>query len=267
MKNNRIGFIGAGNIASAIIYGILKSDYIIPKNIYVFDVDEAKKKSFSGLGVNTVSSSKELVETVDYVFLTVKPQVYPIVLEEIKDVASDKCFIDVAAGITTRFVKNFLSKTSSVIRVMPNTPLMVGCGSTALVNDENVTDAQFDYISKIFASSGITVTVDEQHINTVTAISGSSPAFILQFAKCLIEFGTSQGMNEADVKKLVLNTIEGSAKLALNSENAISTLIENVTSPGGTTAAGREVLDSGSFDTLIKKCLDRTVKRAEELTK
>lgn len=267
MKNKRIGFIGTGNIASAIIFGILNLDYIIPENIYVFDLDETKKNSFLRLGLNTVSNSKELVESVDYVFLTIKPQVYQSVLAEIKDVSFGKCFIDVAAGITIGFVKSILGEDATVIRVMPNTPLTVGCGSTALVKAENVTDEQFEFISKIFASLGATVTVDEEYINTVTAISGSSPAFILQFAKSLIEFGVSSGMEESDVKKLVLNTFIGSAKLALNSENDISTLIENVTSPGGTTAAGRQVLKDGNFDVLIKNCLQKTVKRAEELTK
>lgn len=267
MKNNKIGFIGAGNIATAIISGILNAGYITPENIYVFDIYENKKKALLNLGVNAASSSNELVEIVDYIFLTVKPQIYPIILEEIKDVSSGKCFIDVAAGITIDFVKKILGEDTAVIRVMPNTPLTVGCGSTAIVKGKNVTDSQFEFVNKIFASSGVTVTVDEKHINVVTAISGSSPAFILQFAKSLVEFGVSQGLDSADAERLVLNTIVGSAKLALESESSIKTLIENVTSPGGTTAAGREVLDKAGFDKLIHSCLDNTLIRAMELTK
>ena len=200
MKNKKIGFIGAGNIASAIISGILKSDYIIPENISVFDIDKAKIEDFSDLGIGKAFSSKKLVETSDYIFLTVKPQVYPSLIEEIKDETKGKCFISVAAGITIDFVESILGCDTSIIRVMPNTPLTVGRGSTALVKGKNATCEQFEFINRIFSSSGVTVMTNEEHINTVTAISGSSPAFILQFAKNLIDFGISQGMDESDVK-------------------------------------------------------------------
>lgn len=267
MKNNKIGFIGAGNIATAIICGILKSDYIIPENIFVFDVDEDKKTAASSLGVTLVSSEIELVKEADFVFLTVKPQIYPVVLEKIKDCSNGKCFIDVAAGITIDFVKSVLGPNASVVRVMPNTPLTVGCGSAALVKGQGVTDAEFNFIKEVFNSSGVSVTVLEKDINTVTAISGSSPAFILQFAKNIIDFAVLKGMAEEDAKILVLNTFIGSAKLAMESKDDIKTLIEKVTSPGGTTAAGRETLDNLGFDTIINSCLENTVKRADELTK
>ncbi len=267
MKNNKIGFIGAGNIASAIIGGILKADYIIPENIFVFDVDEDKKLALAAYGVSLVSSAKELAEKSDFVFLTVKPQVYPVVLEDIKAYSKDKCFIDVAAGITIDFVKKVLGQDTAVIRVMPNTPLTVGCGSAALVKGANVTEEQFIFVKEIFSSSGVSVSVEEKHINTVTAISGSSPAFILQFAKNIIDFAVSKGMTKKDAETLVLNTFIGSAKLAMESKDDIETLIENVTSPGGTTAAGRKALNSLGFDETINSCLEETVKRAIELTK
>ena len=267
MKNYKIGFIGAGNIASAIIQGILSSGYIIPKNIYVYDIDDNKKNRFFDSGVNAADNPSELAKCVDYIFLTVKPQIYPDVLNEIKDIAFNKCVIDVAAGITIDYVKSFIGKNTSVIRVMPNTPLTIGHGSTAIVREQPVTDEQFSFVKGIFESSGVTVTVDEKFINVVTAINGSAPAFILQFAKCIIDYGVSCGIEKSDAEKMVLNTVIGSGILALKSTDDIANLIENVTSKGGTTAAGREVLDRSDFENIIIQCLDKTLERANELTK
>ena len=150
---------------------------------------------------------------------------------------------------------------------MPNTPLTIGHGSTAIVREQPVTDEQFLFVKGIFESSGVTVTVDEKYINAVTAINGSAPAFILQFAKHLIDYGVSCGIEKCDAEKMVLNTVIGSGLLALKSTDDIARLIENVTSKGGTTAAGREVLDNSDFENIITLCHDKTQERANELTK
>ncbi len=267
MSSKKIGFIGCGNIASAIIGGGLAAGYIKYNNLFLFDTNCAKTKAFCSEGATLCKSAKELVSLCDYVFLTVKPQIYDIVLSEIAPFSKDTCFVSVAAGITIDYVKKLLGYDAPVIRVMPNTPLLVGEGASALVLREPVSSEQFDFVSELFSCSGQCVSVDEKLINTVTAISGSAPAFILRFAKVLIEFGVKNGMSYEDSATLVLATVYGSGELAFCSEESIDTLIKNVTSPNGTTYAGLCSMDKTGFDSSLNECLEATLKRAEELTK
>ncbi len=267
MKKYKIGFIGTGNIATAIYNGITTSGYITHDKIMVFDTNEDKVASFVSSGSALSKNAKDLVSCCEFVFLTVKPQIYPLVLGEIKDVCKDVCLVDVAAGISIRYIKETLGFNLPVIRVMPNTPISVGLGSTALVKEAPVTDAQFEFIKGCFDSCGITAVVDEDKINTVIAVSGSSPAYIMRLAKIISEYGINNGLSETDSIKLAAQTFAGCAKMIMNGNENISALISNVTSPNGTTFEGLKSLDQDSFDEIINKCLDSTVRRAEELSK
>lgn len=264
---NKVGFIGAGNIATAIINGAINSGYIIPEQIYIFDLDSQKLDALSKCGVNTCASEVELTKVCDYVFLTIKPQVYESVLNVIAPHSENTCFIDVAAGISIDYVKSLLGNDTPVIRVMPNTPLMYGCGASALVKVEPVTDEQFSFVKGFFESCGVVATVEENLIDTVIAISGSAPAYIMRFANQLITYGSNNGLTKDDASKLVLQTLVGCAKMINSSDKDVSELIRMVTSPNGTTQAGLESLDKTDFDLSIKECLDATVKRAKELSK
>lgn len=266
MKNYNVGFIGAGNIATAIINGITSSGYIKTESLYVFDTSSDKLQSFKDKGFVVCSSAEELVQNCDFVFLTVKPQVYETVLNQIKNCAENTCFVDVAAGISIDFVKKTLGFDAPVIRVMPNTPLLYGFGATALVHASPVTDAQFSFVKGCFDSCGITVVVDEEHINTITAISGSAPAYIMRTAKNFIDFAENNGMSRSDAESLVLQTLIGSANMILKSDNSIDELIKNVTSPNGTTEAGLKSLNNDEFDKTVENCLNATVNRAKELS-
>lgn len=268
MSDFQIGFIGAGNIATAIFNGVTSSGYIKSDDVCVFDVDIQKTSAFSKKGATVVSSTEELVRKCDFVFLTVKPQIYYSVLESIKDVVdSNVCLIDVAAGISIKYIKSILGFDASVVRVMPNTPLMYGNGATALVKCAPVTNEQFNFVKGCFDACGVTCIVDEEQINTVIAVSGSAPAYVMRFAKVLIDYAVSNGLNESDAELLVTGTLIGSAKMALQSERTISDLIKMVTSPNGTTEKGLEALDDSGFDEDLLACLNATVKRAEELSK
>ena len=198
-------------------------------------------------------------------FLTVKPQVYAVVLNSIKEFAVNTCFVDVAAGISISYIKDKLGFDAPVVRVMPNTPLMYGLGSSALVKCEPVTDSQFNFVRGCFDSCGITCVVDEELINTVIAVSGSAPAYVMKFTKSLIDYAVDNGMEQEDAQKLVLQVLSGCSKMVSSSECTISELIDMVTSPKGTTEAGLKSLDADNFDLTVKNCLDATVKRAEEL--
>ncbi len=267
MANDKIGFIGCGNIASAIIGGSVNSGYIKPQNIYVFDTDSTKKASFCELGANCLTSASALVNECDFVFLTVKPQVYASVLDEIKAVADNTCFVAVAAGITISYIKAQLGFDAPVVRVMPNTPLMFSEGAAAIVRDSAVTNEQFEFVRGFFSCCGIVEEVSEDNINTVTAISGSAPAYVMRFAKNFIEYAVENGMTVESAEALVLKAISGTAEMVRRSDESIDRLIRNVTSPNGTTEAGLRSMDENGFDETVKACLTKTENRAKELTR
>lgn len=264
---NKVGFIGAGNIASAIINGALNAGYIMPEQIYLYDLDATKLSCFSEKGVNLCSSEIELTKSCDFVFLTIKPQVYETVLTKLASCSDGTCFVDVAAGISIDYVKSILGNNAHVVRVMPNTPLMYGMGASALVKVSPVTDVEFDYVKGFFESCGVVSVVSEDLINTVIAISGSAPAYMMRFLNQFINYGIDNGMSADDSAKLVLQTVVGCAKMITSSDKEISELIKMVTSPNGTTQAGLETLDAENFDLSLKECFDSTVKRAKELSK
>ena len=267
MFDYKIGFIGTGNIASAIFGGITSSGYIKPKSVYVFDTDPAKTNAFCKGGAVALSSAEEVTALCDFVFLTVKPQIYPTVLSFIKPFAANTCFVSVAAGITIDFVKDALGFNAPVVRVMPNTPMLYGYGSSGIVRSEPVTDEQFDFVKGCFDSCGVTSVVDESLINVVTAVSGSAPAYIMLFAKCFIDYAVRCGINSEDAKKLVLQVFKGSAEMIEADSRTPEELIKMVTSPNGTTQAGLTSLEAAAFEKVVSNCLDATVRRADELTK
>lgn len=267
MQNYNIGFIGCGNIANAIIAGAVNSGYIKHENLYMFDTDVSKLNQYVDNGAVICNSSEELVSKCDFVFLTIKPQVYDTVLREIRTVSENTCFVAVAAGITIKHIKEILGFDAPVIRIMPNTPLMYGEGASALVFESPVTVEQFSFIQCMFECSGVTVKIEEKDINTVTAISGSAPAYVMRLASDFINFAKANGMDEASARALVLQTFKGTAEMVRQSSESIDTLIKNVTSPNGTTEAGLKSMDSSGFDEIVNNFLDATVKRAEELTK
>ena len=267
MAEDKVGFIGAGNIAGAIFNGIVSSGYIKPSNVLVYDPIKEKTDAFTAKGAVYAESAPKLTELCDFVFLTVKPQIYEEVLNSIKFVADNTCFIDVAAGITISYVKSILGANTAVVRVMPNTPLMYGTGSSAIVKDKSVSDAQFNFVKGCFDSSGVTCVVDEKHIDTVTAVSGSAPAYIMLMMNSFIDFATKQGMNAEDAKKIIVGAFSGTANMVNSDKRDIEELIRMVTSPKGTTEEGLSSLNNDNFKQVIDNCLSATLKRAKELSK
>lgn len=269
MNLNGIGFIGAGNIASAIIGGMIQSGYIKSEFITAYDLDSAKlERLSSAYNIRAAAAASEVVETCKYVFLTVKPQVYDAVLAEIAPaVRADTCLVDVAAGVTIRFVKDKIGKDCKVIRVMPNTPLLMGQGASALVKLAPVTDEEFDFIRGVFESSGVTAVVEEPMIDAVIGVSSSSPAFVFRFAKNIIESGVAAGLSEENATRLMAQTLIGSAHMITDSGMSIDELIKMVSSPNGTTVAGLAAMDATGFDAAVKAGADASIARSIELRK
>lgn len=263
----RTGFIGSGNIAGAIVSGIIKKEVVSPSDIYVFDVDSEKLSEFcSAKSVNACGSISEIVKNSDYIVLSVKPQNYRDVLDEIASQQLDgKVFVSVAAGISIDFVKSIIGKETKVVRVMPNTPLLLGEGATAACRDELVTDEEFERACSLFSCGGKLAVLDEAQMNAVIAVNGSSPAYLFLFAKAVCEYAKSVGIDEENAKILFAQTMIGSAKMITDSGDDLQTLIDKVTSKGGTTAAALNVFYEKGFTDCIEEAMAACTKRAEEL--
>ncbi len=259
----KVGFIGAGNMASAIINGIINKELYSPSSIYVFDIDKVKVDSFVLRGINGVTSAGNLTKECDIIFLAVKPQNFNDVLPLIKaDYLPSKIVVSIAAGISTAFIKSFLGEDAKVIRTMPNTPLMLGYGATAMSHVSPVTDNEFASIRKIFEAVGVSAVVSEDKMNEVVSVNGSSPAYVYLFAKAMIDSAVSQGIDGDTAASLIFQSILGSAYMLIDSGSTPEELIKMVSSPGGTTLRALESFEAtgyaASVDTAMKACTQRS---------
>jgi len=261
IKDRTIGFIGAGNMAEALIRGLLNSGRATPQRLAAFDVRSERLEYLNReLGIGKVPANLELVASADVLVLAVKPQNVEAVLEEICNCAwSGKTVVSIIAGTSTAYIESKLGKGVRVVRAMPNTPMLVGQGMTGLAKGRWATDEDLGLAREMFASAGKVIVVDENLINAVTAVSGSGPAYFFYVADALEEAARELGFAAEDARTLAVQTAFGSATLLAQSAETAAELRKKVTSPGGTTQAAIEVLDrEGARETFIE-----AVKRAE----
>ena len=254
-----IGFIGGGNMAEALIKGIVaKQDIIVsePRD----DRRDYLEKTYH---VKTTPDNKEVVKHCTIIILAVKPQNMDEVTAEISDMTSDKIIVSIAAGIPLSYLSSRL-KTSKIIRVMPNTPALIQEGMSVMSMCECIHDKEISIIKDIFMSVGLLLMLPEKYMNAVTALSGSGPAFFAYFVEALIEGGVKMGLDKADAQTLAIQTMLGTARL-LDTGMAPAKLREMVTSPGGTTAAGLKVSQERGFKDVVIATLEAATNRAKEL--
>lgn len=266
---NQIGFIGGGNMTSAIIGGVVKNRTFPANQICVYDIHEEKRENLHrNLGVLPMDSACELVKMCSIVFLAVKPQSFPSMLTEIRPViGKDKTLVSIAAGITSFSIVSALSCDCPVIRAMPNTPLTLGKGATAVCRTENVADETYHLVTKLFSACGVVSQIDESQMNAVISVNGSSPAYIYLLAKAVLESARKQGINPSVSLPLFCQTLAGSAEMLLKSGNTPDELIQKVSSRGGTTIAALNVLEKNHFERIIDEAMKACTARAEELGK
>ncbi|MEN2994342.1 MAG: pyrroline-5-carboxylate reductase [Thermodesulfovibrio sp.] len=258
-----IGFIGGGNMAEALIRGLVKDG---KKNIIVSEpVDERRKYIERSYGVRTTSSNKEVVSSCEIIILAVKPQNIREVLEEIKDFISEKhTVVSIAAGIPLKLIQKYL-KTDKLIRAMPNLAAIVGESMTVLALCECLETKIIAPVRDIFMSVGKVVTLPESYMNLVTSLSGSGPGFLCYILEQFIDVATELGFAEDIARELILQTFIGTAKL-LDSGIPPDKIRQKVTSPGGTTEAGLRVLSQSELREILLKTLKEAIKRAEQLS-
>jgi pyrroline-5-carboxylate reductase len=260
-----VGFLGAGNMANAIIRGIQNSTLSSQYTIMVYDIDVTKCEKMARQGVAVAESALSLVEGCSIVFLAVKPQNYGDLLEEIREVATvDQTFVSIAAGISTVYIQQVLGKPCPVVRAMPNTPLLLGQGATALCPN-HVSEAAFQQVCEIFRASGLVEILPEHLMNAVISVNGSSPAYVYLMVKTMVDHAVSYGIDEKTALRLVCQTFVGSASMLLESGSTPDELIQTVSSPGGTTLRALDALREDGFCAALEDAMDRCTRRAEEL--
>ena len=263
---NKIAFIGAGNMASAICGGILSANTTLPSDIILYDKFTEQYSKFNS-ECNHANSIKEAVEFADYIFFSVKPQNIKDILSEIAKIdISKKVFISICAGITINSIESALGKVK-IVRTMPNTPLLIGQGVTALCKNDAVSDDEFAFATSLFATSGYTTEAKEEDINKITAITSSSPAYVYLFAKAMLEGAKKIGFGEKNALEMICKTIIGSANMILQDERSVDDLIKMVKSPNGTTERALNVFEDKKFLEIVGEAMDACAKRADELAK
>jgi pyrroline-5-carboxylate reductase len=268
----RIGFIGGGNMAEAMIKG-MKSQGI--KDIRVSEPREERRHYLQqNYGIETTVSNKEVASLCNIIILAIKPQNMETVLDEISEIVTDeKTVVSIAAGITLASLSLKL-KTKKLIRVMPNTPALVQEGMTVmsfppeadqpLAESECFSDRDISIVREIFMSIGKVITLPERYMDAVTALSGSGPAFFALFIEAMVEGGIKMGLNRADALALAVQTAMGTSKL-LDTGMSPSEIREMVTSPGGTTAAGLKIFDEKGFKDAVIAAVKAATNKAKEL--
>lgn len=272
MKTKKIGFIGAGNMASSLINGLIASGQT-PESIWIADINPESLSSLTkDFAVNIASSNDELVKAVDVVVLAVKPQVLCSVAEQISGVIAEHqvLVVSIAAGINQTSLAKWLGADTAIVRCMPNTPALVQTGATALHANVNVTDEQRDLAENILRAVGISLWLeDEADLDAVTAVSGSGPAYFFLLMEAMETAALALGLNEQQARLLILQTALGAAKIAMESSESPAKLRQRVTSPGGTTQAAIQHFEQGGFSDLVIQAIhaahNRSVSMAKEL--
>lgn len=266
-----IGFVGSGNMAEALIKGVITANVYAPENVFISDI-RAERLKFLAEKYNVIvcEENSELAAKVQTVVLSIKPQNMTEALESIKDaIDTDKLVISIAAGIKVANVTDILGDIA-IVRVMPNTPALIGEGASAMFANEQA-KPMLDKAMAIFSSVGKAVVVeDEDLIDAVTAVSGSGPAYYFLLMEEMIKAGVELGLPEDVAKDLVLQTAKGAGLLAVEADKngeSPAELRRKVTSPGGTTEAALKVLAAGEISELISAAITRARDRGRELAK
>jgi pyrroline-5-carboxylate reductase len=269
---NRIGFIGGGNMATSLISGIAAQGDASLKNLWVFEPNAEKAKTLAlEFGINRAKDNAELIANSDIVVIAVKPQVLQQVLTPcVNDFKQQQpLIISIVAGIAAASIEKWLEGDYSIVRVMPNTPALIGMGACGLFANQKVDQQQRDAAAKLCNSVGISAWVNsEADIDSVTALSGSGPAYFMLFIQGLIEAAVAAGLSADTARALAVQTAAGAAQLiSASNDTPLQTLINNVTSPNGTTEKALQSFANANLKHVIADAFDAARTRSDELAK
>lgn len=267
--DKKIGFIGSGNMGGAMIGGIIKSGLVPQGNIYVSDISEPSlarvKESY---GVNVTTDNTEVAKACDIIVLSVKPYLYPAVIEEIKEVVKeDVLIIVIAAGQSSAAVERLFGRDIKIVKTMPNTPALVGEGMAAIAPAANVSREETEEVAAIFNSFGKSEIVPEHLMDAVTAVSGSSPAYVYMFIEAMADAAVAEGMPRAQAYKFAAQSVLGSARMVLETGKHPGELKDMVCSPGGTTIDAVTKLEETGFRSSVMQAMKACADKSREMAK
>lgn len=260
----KIGFIGTGNMGRAMMGGMIKAGIVDPENVMASDIFQAVVDEVAEeYSVKATTDNREVVDFADIVFLAVKPQYLPGAIDGIKDMDfSNKVVVSIAAGQSLEKLTGLFGKKIKLIRVMPNTPALVGEGMSALSPNELVSDDESETVLHLFESFGEAEIVPEKLQDAVVGISGSSPAYVYMFIEALADGAVAEGMPRKQAYKFAAQAVLGSAKMVLETGEHPGVLKDNVCSPGGTTIEAVATLEALGFRNAVieaeRVCIDKS---------
>jgi pyrroline-5-carboxylate reductase len=261
-----IGFIGAGNMAEAMIRGLLRGDDFAPAQVSASGPREERMRELrEAYGIEATTDNK-VPAAAQIVVLSVKPQIMGRVLEEVAEtIAPDALVISIAAGIPVSTIQARLASGTRVIRAMPNTPALVDAAATAIAGGEHARESDLADAKRIFDSIGLTVILEESQMDAVTGLSGSGPAYVFLILEALSDAGVKVGLSRRTAQLLAAQTVLGSAKLLLETNEHPGRLKDMVTSPGGTAITGLHTLENGGVRTTLMNAVEAATRRSREL--
>ena len=266
----KIGFLGAGNMATAIVRGAVAGDVVAGADVHVFDTDDAKAATLAeSVGGHAAASADELVAAVDVVVLAIKPQVFARALPPLVEAltARGTLVVSIAAGMPLAKIEDLLGGAPlPVVRVMPNVNAMVGAGMAAIAGNAAASRDQVQVVLDLFTAVGDAIELPEAQFATFTAIAGSAPAYAYLFIDALARGALRAGMPKDQATRIAAQTVLGSAQMILESDDAPWVLIDKVCSPGGTTIAGLMALEDGGFVSTVVDGVQATIDRDAELS-
>lgn len=269
MKKNsiKVGFIGCGKMASAIIRGVLSSGFIASENISASENNnEFAEKKKAELGIEVYTDNKLIVKNSDVIFLATKPNVIRSILTEVKEnLSKDKLLVSIAAGVSTKSIEEVAGISIPVVRVMPNAPAMILEGMSGIVKGKYASEDNVEFVKELLSKIGKCIVVEEDKIDIVTAISGSGPAFFYKTINEIARAGEKLGLEYEKALLLSIQTAIGSAKLMLNNELTPEELIANIATKGGCTQIGVDYMESANSKALFFETIKKTAEKAKAL--
>jgi len=265
-----IGFLGAGMMASALMDGLLSKNVASPESLNCSDLWDQARKTAEEKGIYATASNAEVCKrSKDVIILAVKPHIIPDVCEDISNLevegADSPLIISIAAGVTLTQLQGCLPADRRVVRVMPNTPCLVGEAASCFSLGQNCTDADRETVKMIFGVVGLALEVQESLLDAVTGVSGSGPAYVFQFIEALSDGGVRAGLPRAIATALAAQTVKGAAEMVLKTGKHPGELKDGVTSPGGTTIAGVQALEDGNMRSTVISAVCAATKRSMQL--
>lgn len=265
LNNIKLGVIGCGKMATAILTGVVNNSFLTPSNISVYDVNPNAANTLSDkYGFKTVSSIKEISEVSDVIFLATKPFVVSDVLNELKIYYSNALVLSILAGVKIDKYKSVIPNIK-IARIMPNTPALINNAMSAVCPDINLSEDEIGFAFDFMKNCGEVIMSDEDKIDIITALSGSGPAFYYKIIQLFAQSASKLGLDSKQALLLSAQTALGSAKMVIENGFDINTLITNVTTPGGCTEVGNNIINSSNINKIFDEVIFQTAKKARDL--